>query len=436
MQKKSLHQPFLLTQLEVPFYCRVVRKHFFRDRVYQLKQHNNLITMTYVLEFGILQHQNTDAPKYIMNIEESTTFEWLIKQQRLVGFKFPYRGNYKEFYADQTDLIQLRMRLGSKMTFVNLAQTYKYLSTLEAGSFGQVTTNECCFNNKKVAIKHILLNGKKDQQKTIENEIQILRSIKHPRLVEIYEVFKTELYYQIVTEFIEGDNLKQLIFNKSNQIKNEEILEIMQQLLEALTYLHRNQILHRDIKPANIMYHNNKLKLIDFGLACYDGKQLIENPNCGTEGYVAPEVLNVHQTKINYDFKVDVFGAGCVLYMLLTGTKFQQSNQSNASFQKNKTYQNSENSQLFELVKIMTRPNPLDRPSSFQILELIRLIKENCAYDISLWYGSAFNLSNSTHSYQTASTARHIHTSKNQKSVCSFNSARGIGQNLSKQIQK
>lgn len=46
-----------------------------------------------------------DTPKYIMNIEESTTFEWLIKQQRLVGFKFPYLGKFKEFYANQTDLI-------------------------------------------------------------------------------------------------------------------------------------------------------------------------------------------------------------------------------------------------------------------------------------------------------------------------------------------
>ncbi|CAK73892.1 unnamed protein product (macronuclear) [Paramecium tetraurelia] len=433
MQKKQQSQPFLSNQQEVPFYCRVVRKHFFRDRVYQLKYYNNQITMTYVIDINILQHLNMDAPKYLMKIEEFTTFEWLIKQQRLFGFKFPYQGKLKEFHADQTDLMQLRQRLSNRMVFLNLSYNYKYLTTLESGSFGQVTSNECFFNNKKVAIKHILLNGKKDHQKQIENEIQILRSIKHPKLVEIYEVFKTELYYQIVTEFIEGLNLKQLMSNKLNQFKNEEILEIMQQLFEALTFLHRNQILHRDIKPANIMYHNGKLKLIDFGLACYDGKQLLENPNCGTEGYVAPEVLNVHQTKLNYDFKVDVYGAGCVLYMLLTGTKL---NQSNLSFQKNKTYQNSENSQLFELVKIMTKPNPFDRPSSFQILELIRLIKENCAYDISLWYSSAFNLSNSNNSYQTASTARYVHTSKNQKSVCSFNSARGIGQTLSKQILK
>ncbi|CAD8068206.1 unnamed protein product [Paramecium sonneborni] len=428
MQKKQESHPFLQSQSEVPFQCRVVRKHFFKDRVYQLKLWNNSITMTY--------HLNIDAPKYIMKIEEFTTFEWLIKQQRLIGFTFPYQGKFKEFYADQSDLILLRQRLGNKMIFLNLSQSYKYLSTLESGSFGQVTMNECYFNNKKVAIKHILLNGKKDQQKQIENEIQILRSIKHPRLVEIYEVFKTELYYQIVTEFIEGDNLKQLIINKQSQIKNEEILEIMQQLLEALTFLHRKQILHRDVKPANIMYHNYKLKLIDFGLACYDGKQLSENPNCGTEGYVAPEVLNVHQTKFNYDFKVDVYGAGCVLYMLLTGTRMQSQNCSNFSFQKNKTYQNSENSQLFELVKIMTRPNPLDRPSSYQLLELIRLIKDNCTYDINLWYSNAFNLSNSNNSYQTASTTRQIHTSKNQKSVCSFNSARGIGQTLSKQIIK
>lgn len=56
--------------------------------------------------------------------------------------------------------------------------------------------------------------------------------------------------------------------------------------------IHKNNILHRDIKPANIMYSNGKLKIIDFGLSCFDGRQMIENPNCGTEGYVAPEVWN------------------------------------------------------------------------------------------------------------------------------------------------
>lgn len=46
-----------------------------------------------------------DAPKYIMKIEEFTTFDWLIKLHRLIGFKFPYQGKVKEFHADQNDLM-------------------------------------------------------------------------------------------------------------------------------------------------------------------------------------------------------------------------------------------------------------------------------------------------------------------------------------------
>ena len=58
---------------------------------------------------------------------------------------------------------------------------------------------------------------------------------------------------------------------------------------------------------------------------------MVENPNCGTEGYVAPEVLNVHQTKLTYDFKVDVYSAGCLLYKLLTGDRLFQGNSTKQS---------------------------------------------------------------------------------------------------------
>ena len=88
-------------------------------------------------------------------------------------------------------------------------------------------------------------------------------------------------------------------------------------ILEALVAMHSKNIVHRDLKPENMLFRddtNDSLTIIDFGLSSTTkfGKLKMK---CGSPGYVAPEILNNH----TYDTQVDIFSAGIILYILLTG---------------------------------------------------------------------------------------------------------------------
>ena len=93
----------------------------------------------------------------------------------------------------------------------------------------------------------------------------------------------------------------------------------MKNMLEALNYMHENKVVHRDLKPENLILASKKndhdLRIADFGLASFvkDGELL--KLRCGSPGYVAPEILQ----DVGYNEMSDIFSAGVILYVLLTG---------------------------------------------------------------------------------------------------------------------
>jgi calcium-dependent protein kinase len=93
----------------------------------------------------------------------------------------------------------------------------------------------------------------------------------------------------------------------------------MRHLLEALEYLHQNGIIHRDLKPENLILaskeNDYEMKIADFGLASFIQRGEFLYLRCGSPGYVAPELLEDK----GYYSKADVFSAGVILYVLLTG---------------------------------------------------------------------------------------------------------------------
>ena len=95
----------------------------------------------------------------------------------------------------------------------------------------------------------------------------------------------------------------------------------MKNLLEALNYIHSQNIVHRDLKPENIILKSKDndydLSLADFGLAARIEEEMPLERGCGSPGYIAPELLNQE----GYGTKADMFSAGAIMHILLTGKK-------------------------------------------------------------------------------------------------------------------
>ena len=201
-----------------------------------------------------------------------------------------------------------------------LMQRYELGKLLGQGTFAKVHHARNLKTGMSVAIKiidkeKVLKVGLIDQ---IKREISVMRLVKHPNVVELYEVMasKTKIYF--VMEYVKGGEL----FNKvaKGKLKEDVARKYFQQLISAVDYCHSRGVFHRDLKPENLLLdEQGNLKVSDFGLSALaeskhqDG---LLHTTCGTPAYVAPEVIN----RKGYDgSKADIWSCGVVLYVLLAG---------------------------------------------------------------------------------------------------------------------
>jgi len=148
----------------------------------------------------------------------------------------------------------------------------------------------------------------------ITNELSILKSLDHPNLLKLHEVYEDPNNIYMVCEKLEGSELFEKIIQ--NEFFSEETaLQYMRQILSIILYLHNNNIAHRDIKPENFIVSkdplNTDLKLLDFRFA---ERSNTFNEKVGSSYYIAPEMLSKFYTK-----KCDVWSAGVNMYILLCG---------------------------------------------------------------------------------------------------------------------
>ena len=196
---------------------------------------------------------------------------------------------------------------------------YSLGTELGSGAFGKVVLGKHILTNELVAIKildKMILSHTPDDYQSVKQEINILKSVKHKHIVQLYEVLQTSRHIFIIMEYCEGKDLLDYILTKS-KLSEEESLKYFQQLINALFYLHSQNIAHRDIKIDNMLLDRNRdLKLVDFGLSTkYPDDNLLDQP-CGTVVYAAPEVL---QGREYHGMLADVWSSGIVLYGMLSG---------------------------------------------------------------------------------------------------------------------
>jgi serine/threonine protein kinase len=123
-------------------------------------------------------------------------------------------------------------------------------------------------------------------------------------------------------ELLEGGSLYDML--KSKEIlSSKQIQTILVCILKGLAFMHSKDIMHRDLKVENILFRQaNKLDslvIADFGLATHVHEKVYLFCRCGTPGYVAPEVINVKDMKSHYSSVCDVYSAGLIFYLLVSG---------------------------------------------------------------------------------------------------------------------
>ena len=224
------------------------------------------------------------------------------------------------------------------MSSVILVDNYTLTKNIGKGAYGKVY-----YTTKKGS--NIPYATKRMKRETVEspdylrffiNEISILKEIYHKNIVRIEALKKTNNHYYIVMDYCNGgtllDNYHKYKMKYGSSFPEKIIQHILRQVIEAVAYLHSQNIVHRDLKLENILIHfnseeaknnidilNSELKLIDFGTATRRPNNTIVGSPLNMDPTILKMIVTGQKEKLPYDEKIDIWSLGIISYYLFTG---------------------------------------------------------------------------------------------------------------------
>jgi serine/threonine protein kinase len=203
---------------------------------------------------------------------------------------------------------------------------YQIISELGSGGMATVYLARHEGLDKTVAIK--VLNKDlvhvENIRKRFLAEARYLARLKHANIVMVTDLIEENGMAAYVMKYIQGETLSEIL-RKNGKLPDEQIIDIFSQILDAVGYVHTENLIHRDIKPANIIITpEGKVKLMDFGIAKNTDPSSEEytithqDSKMGTVMYMSPE--QVKSTK-EVTYSTDIYSLGVVLWQMVTGVK-------------------------------------------------------------------------------------------------------------------
>lgn len=198
---------------------------------------------------------------------------------------------------------------------------YEIQGMLGAGSMGVVYKAFDPHLGRYAAIKVMSTGGDIDDELKARFflEARSAAKLNHPNVISIYDLIEDPEQPFIAMEYIEGEDLKDVIQNRSF-VPFDEKLKLVIQICDGLDYAHRNGVVHRDIKPGNVfVMPDGTLKILDFGLARLVSSEMTQSGTLmGSPYYMSPEQV---KGRPDIDGRSDLFSAGIVLYEFITYRK-------------------------------------------------------------------------------------------------------------------
>lgn len=197
---------------------------------------------------------------------------------------------------------------------------YEIGKLLGIGAFAKVYHGRNIHTGESVAIKAVSKAKivKRGLVAHVKREIAIMRRLRHPNVIKLFEVLATKTKIYFVMEYAKGGELFARI--AKGRFSEDLSRRYFQQLISAVGYCHSRGVFHRDLKPENLLLDENwDLKVTDFGLGAVEDQirpDELLHTLCGTPAYVAPELLG----RKGYDgSKLDIWSCGVVLFVLTAG---------------------------------------------------------------------------------------------------------------------
>lgn len=222
------------------------------------------------------------------------------------------------------DIIEEKIQ--KKVENKTIIKRYKKGKFLGKGGFAKcyeihlLDSEDNIIEDKIYAVKVVSKNNlnKSQAQQKLKSEIKIHKILIHKHIVKFEHVFEDSDNVYIILELCPNKTLNEIL-KKRKIITEIELKYFLDQILKAVSYMHKNKVVHRDLKLGNLFLNENmEIKIGDFGLATtieFQGQ--LRTTVCGTPNYIAPEILGGKNT--GHSYEVDFWAIGVIIFTLLTG---------------------------------------------------------------------------------------------------------------------